>query len=198
MGVLTIHRCVHQRGPGKRSWDFQNTKIHDLSARVFLDRSRIPKNMKQSKTTCTDIKNTWKHTKNNENDVFQCTCMFSNVFSTFVDTFFMFHMYFHACLCIVMHFSICSCIFTHFWYFLLIWIRRLPGPGQYIQIRRFLRIRSIKLKHVNLVNNKINHSSIGLDKIYLHKNSNTLTRPVLKFTYIQLHMHWTNEILIWA
>ena len=39
---LTIHRFGHQSGRGERSGGLSTAKIHDFSARVFLDRSPNP------------------------------------------------------------------------------------------------------------------------------------------------------------
>ena len=39
-GFLTIHCFVHQSGLGERSGGFTTAKIHDLSARIVLDRSQ--------------------------------------------------------------------------------------------------------------------------------------------------------------
>ena len=39
-GFLTIHRFGHQSGRGERSGGLSTAKIHDFSARVFLDRSQ--------------------------------------------------------------------------------------------------------------------------------------------------------------
>ena len=43
---LTIHRFGHQSGHGERSGGLSTTKIHDFSARVFLDRSQNPRILK--------------------------------------------------------------------------------------------------------------------------------------------------------
>ena len=45
-GFLTRHRFGHQSGRGERSGGLSTAKIHDFSARVFLDRSQNPNLLK--------------------------------------------------------------------------------------------------------------------------------------------------------
>ena len=63
-GVQTIHRFGHQSGRGERSGGLSAAKIHDFSARVFLDRSRQWKNIKKEQKLGPDIKNTGQDIKN--------------------------------------------------------------------------------------------------------------------------------------
>ena len=58
LGVLTIHRFGHQSGRGERSGGLSAAKIHDFSARVFLDRSQTSKNNKKAQKIRPDIQNT--------------------------------------------------------------------------------------------------------------------------------------------
>ena len=48
-GLQTIHRFGHQSGRGERSGGLSAAKLHDFSARVFLDRSQTSKNNKNTK-----------------------------------------------------------------------------------------------------------------------------------------------------
>ena len=56
-GVQTIHRFGHQSGRGERSGGLSAAKIHDFSARVFLNRSQTSKNNKNN------TKNKARHSK---------------------------------------------------------------------------------------------------------------------------------------
>ena len=47
--VQTIHRFGHQSGRGERSGGLSAAKLHDFSARVFLDRSQTSKTIKKHK-----------------------------------------------------------------------------------------------------------------------------------------------------
>ena len=57
-GVQTIHRFGHQSGRGERSGGLSAAKIHDFSARVFLNRSQTSKNNKKASKIRPDIQNT--------------------------------------------------------------------------------------------------------------------------------------------
>ena len=56
--VQTIHRFGHQSGRGERSGGLSAAKLHDFSARVFLDRSQTSKNNKKTQKIRPDIQNT--------------------------------------------------------------------------------------------------------------------------------------------